>query len=164
MKGYKHSFLASFLKHILNLLILAGAFVYLTVLRKSIVLEGMNRVSFMTVLTCILFISGGLALLSIMYYLRKIIDSLIKVTPFIWDNVKSLKRIAGACFVVSACYIINFFANAQYKDFKFVSIDVKGVHTDIEFMIFFFAGCFILVLSQVFKQAVEVKEENDYTI
>jgi hypothetical protein len=164
MKYYGHSSLATFLKHVLNFLILAGAIVYLFVLKGAFALEGMNRISPMTVLTTVLFISGGLALLSIMYYLRRIIDSLIKVTPFIWDNVKSLKRIAAACFVVAGCYIINCFVNAQYKDFKFVSIDSKGVHTDIEFLIFLFAGCFILVLSQVFKQAVEVKEENDFTI
>jgi hypothetical protein len=164
MKDYKHSSLAGLLKHVLNILILAGAFIYVMVLRNTFALEGMNILSPMSILTGILFISGGLALLAIMYYLRRIIDSLIKVTPFIQDNVKSLKRIASACFVVSACYIINFFVNAQYRDFKFVSIDAKGVHTDIEILIFFFAGCFILVLAQVFKQAVEVKEENDFTI
>jgi hypothetical protein len=56
------------------------------------------------------------------------------------------------------------FINKQYVNFTLVAIDNKGIHTDLEFLIFFFAACFIFVLSQVFKQAVEFKEENDLTI
>jgi hypothetical protein len=164
MKTYGHTALAKFLKLTLNLLIVVGAIVFIFILVNSLSSREMQNFSFQIVVTCLLFIAGGIALLSIMYYLRRIIDTLIKVTPFVWDNVKSLKRIAAACFIVAGCYFIIFFVNAQYRDFKFVTIDIRGVHTDIEFLIFFFAGCFIMVLAQVFKQAVEVKEENDFTV
>ncbi|HCW04918.1 MAG TPA: hypothetical protein DGK91_10605 [Clostridium sp.] len=69
-----------------------------------------------------------------------------------------------SCFTITACYIINFIINNQFRDFKFILIDEQGILTDIEFLIFFFTGCFILILSQVFKQAIEYKEDNDLTI
>jgi hypothetical protein len=164
MKYYGHTSLASFLKVILNALIVLGAAVFLTVLGRAVINEGKELLNVTTIITCILFITGGFSLLAIMYNLRKIITSLIKVTPFIKENIKSLKDIAMYCFIITACYVINFFVNGQYKNFIFVEIDKYGVHTDIEFLIFFFAGCFIMILSEVFKQAVEVKEENDFTI
>lgn len=156
--------MAVILKLTMNTLMAAGTLVYLLVLRSVITSGALGSLTLRAVVTCILFIIGGLALLGIIYNLRKIIESLINVTPFVWGNVKSLRRIAVACFVVAVCYAVNFFVNGQYKDFQFVSIDSKGVHTDIEFLIFFFAGCFIYILAEVFKQAVENKEENDFTI
>ena len=75
-----------------------------------------------------------------------------------------LKRISLLCFLISICYAINFVINGQYKNFNIAYVDTSGIHTDIEFLIFFFVGWFILILSQVFKQAVEAKEENEFTI
>ena len=140
MKHYGHASLAAVLKIVLNVLIAVGAILFVFILINAFTNEELKRFSYQIIVTCILFLIGGMSLLSIMYYLRRIIDSLIKVTPFIWDNVRSLKRIAAACYIVAVCYFINFFVNGQYRDFKFVTIDVKGVHTDIEFLIFFFAG------------------------
>ena len=91
-------------------------------------------------------------------------NSLVKITPFIWGNVKSLRNVAISCFTVSGCYVVNFFINNQFLNFKLIEIDVTGIHTDIEVIIFFFPGCFTAILSKVFKQAIEVKEENDLTI
>jgi hypothetical protein len=164
MKTYGHTTLARFLKIILSVLIVIGALIFLFILIRYLTNSELQGRTFQVVITSIIFLTGGIALLSIMYYLIRIIDTLINVTPFVWDNVKSLKRIAVACFVISGSYFINFFVNAQYKDFRFVTIDIRGVHTYIEFLIFFFAGCFIMVLVQVFKQAVRLKEENDFTV
>ena len=91
-------------------------------------------------------------------------NSLVKANPFVWKNVESLKIVATSCFIICACYVLNIFINNQYLNLKLIEIDAKGIHTDIEFIIFFFAGCFTLVLSKVFKQAIEVKEENDFTV
>ena len=78
--------------------------------------------------------------------------------------VKSLKNIALSCFIITICYLINFFYNNQFKSFRLIEIAPTGIHTDTEFLIFFFAGCFVLILAQIYKQAVEVKEENDFTV
>ena len=164
MRYYGKTSLSSLLKLILDSLIIIGFIVYLLILRKALVTEQINLLNFKNIVTCILFVLGGFSLLCIMYYIRCIMNSLVKVTPFIWKNVESLKNIATFCFIISACYVLNFFINNQYLDFKLLDIDAKGIHTDIEFIIFFFAGCFTLILSKVFKQAIEVKEENDFTV
>jgi hypothetical protein len=90
--------------------------------------------------------------------------TLVESDPFIYENVKRLKNISVCCYTISMSYLINFFINGQYKNFKFVDFDLTGIHTDMEFIIFFFAGCFIRVLAEVFKKAVEYKNENDFTV
>lgn len=164
MKYYGKTSLSSLLKLMLDSLIVIGFIVYLLILKKALVTQKVNLLNPKNIITCILFVLGGFALLCIMYYLRCIMNSLVKSTPFINQNAESLKSVATSCFVISGCYVVNFFINSQYLSFKLIEIDVKGIHTDIEFIIFFFAGCFTLVLSKVFKQAIEVKEENDFTV
>ncbi|MBU3113500.1 DUF2975 domain-containing protein [Clostridium lacusfryxellense] len=164
MKYYGKTSLSSLLKLMLDSLIVIGFIVYLLILKKALVSQKVNLLNPKNITTCILFVLGGFALLCIMYYLRCIMNSLVKSTPFINQNVESLKSVATSCFIISGCYVVNFFINNQYLNFKLIEIDAKGIHTDIEFIIFFFAGCFTLVLSKVFKQAIEVKEENDFTV
>ncbi|GCD11161.1 DUF2975 domain-containing protein [Clostridium tagluense] len=164
MKYYGKMSLASLLKISLDIMIIIGIVVYFT-LSKGILMEKVVEMSWgRFIITYILFSLGGIAVILILFNLRKIVSSLINVTPFINDNVLCLKRISLLSFVISICYAINFVINGQYKNFKIAYVDNSGIHTDIEFLIFFFAGCFILILSQVFKQAVEAKEENEFTI
>lgn len=67
------------------------------------------------------------------------------------DNVKSLKHIAVASFVISAAYVVKIFVFNSFL-------------TIILAMVFVIAGFFSIILAEVFRQAVEVKEENDLTI
>lgn len=151
------------LKLSLDVLIVVGLVVYALAGYNSIsTLENIPPLS--TAFTFVLFVIGGISLIAILFFLRKVVDSLVKGTPFIWDNVKSLKKISICCFIISFCYIVNILINNQLSNLQIVSLDSEGVHTDIEFLVFFFAGCFILILSQVFKQAVQFKEDNDLTI
>ena len=126
--------------------------------------KGINMEPSRFIITYILFSIGGISIILILCNLRKVVRSLINITPFVKANVLCLKRISLLSFVISICYALNFVINGQYKNFNIAYIDSSGIHTDIEFLIFFFAGCFILILSEVFKQAVEVKEENEFTI
>jgi len=163
MKYYGKSSLSLFLKILLDILGIGGFILFLFILRKNLS-KGMNLSSAPAVVTCLLFIIGSISLFTILFYLRKIVISLIKVTPFISENVIGLKRISICCFIISATYVINFIINNKLKDFQLINIDSKGVHTDVEFLVFFFAGCFLLILSQVFKQAIAFKEDNDFTV
>ncbi|MBZ9688775.1 DUF2975 domain-containing protein [Clostridium estertheticum] len=164
MKYYGKMSLASLLKISLDIMIIIGIAVYFIMLKQTLTEKAVDMSSGRFIITCILFIIGGISVILILFNLRKIVNSLINVTPFIRDNVLCLKRISLLCFSVSVCYALNFFINGQYKNYNFAYVDSSGIHTDIEFLIFFFAGWFILILSQVFKQAVEVKEENEFTI
>ena len=163
MENKENPKVAQFLKISLDIMIGLGIIVFLWAVFTSF--SGLLHLkSLKLLITFILFLTGGLSLLGMLFYLRKIIGSLIKKTPFTWSNVKSLKRISIFCLLISICYGANIFINKQYTSFTIVNIDNNGIHTNLEFLIFFFAACFIFVLSQVFKQAVEFKEENDLTI
>lgn len=101
-------------------------------------------------LLALLYITGFLALL-ILHEMRKIFKALDNRNPFIKGNVKSLKHISIASFVISASYVVKiFFFNS------FLTVIIA--------MVFIMAGLFTSVLSDVFNQAVVVKEENDLTI
>lgn len=162
MNYYGKNSLTSMLKIILNILLIIGfgLFIYLSIT----LLSKQKDYTLSKYIVFSLFTIGSISLMFIILNLRKILDSLIYENPFIIDNVKRLKKIAIECFIITFCYIINFLINLNYKNFEFVSIDPKGIHTDMEFLIFLFSGCFILVLSNIFKHAVKVKEENDLTI
>lgn len=94
---------------------------------------------------------SGFACLAIVNEIRKIFKTLNRKNPFMMDNVRSLKRIAIASFAVSAAYVAKV---VFYNSFLTVVIA----------MVFVIAGLFSIILAEVFKQAVEVKEENDLTI
>lgn len=162
MNYYGKKSLTSMLKIILNILLIIGIglFIYLSIN----LLSKQENYTLSKYIVFSLFTIGSISLMFIILNLRKILDSLIYENPFIIDNVKRLKKIAIECFIITFCYIINFIINLNYKNFDFVSIDAKGIHTDMEFLIFLFSGCFILVLSNIFEHAVKVKEENDLTI
>ena len=97
-----------------------------------------------------LYISGFFCLVTV-YEMRKIFKTLNRKDPFMADNVKSLKRIAFASFIISACYVVKIFVFNSFL-------------TIILAMIFIIAGLFTVILAEVFRQAVEFKQENDLTI
>ncbi|MGH4124148.1 MAG: DUF2975 domain-containing protein [Clostridium sp.] len=164
MKYYGKMSLASLLKILLDIMIVIGLVVYIIMSKQTLTEKGVDMSSGRFISTYILFTIGRISIILILFNLRKIVDSLIKVTPFIRHNVLCLKRISLLCFSIAICFALNFFINGQYKNFNIAYVDANGIHTDIEFLIFFFVGWFILILSEVFKQAIEVKEENEFTI
>ncbi|MBF8983203.1 DUF2975 domain-containing protein [Lutibacter sp. B2] len=164
MKYYGNSSLASLLKIMLSSILVIGVIMFIYISKGVITSNDLQIGMFRKTLIYSLFLVGTISLILIVYNLRKIVHSLVKADPFIRENVKSLSNISIECFIITACYLINFFINPKYTEFNLITIDMKGIHTDMEFFIFFFAGCFILILSKVFERAVEVKEENDFTI
>ncbi|NLD46261.1 MAG: DUF2975 domain-containing protein [Clostridiaceae bacterium] len=99
----------------------------------------------------VFFYFTGFFALVIVYELRNIFKALNKRNPFIMENVKSLKRIAYASFIIAFAYFV--------KIIFFISI-----LTVVMSMLFIIIGLFSIILSEVFHQAVIVKEENDLTI
>jgi len=97
-----------------------------------------------------LFVTGTFGVVMV-FELRQIFRRINEHKPFQRQNATNLKRIAALALLISAAYIIKmiFFIS-------FLTIIVA-----IAFLVFGLAG---LVFSELFKQAVEVKEENDLTI
>ncbi|MCY6484709.1 DUF2975 domain-containing protein [Clostridium aestuarii] len=164
MKYYGKCSMASFLKIMLDVLIVVGIGMIIVIAKNAFTSKGINVSITLKIFLSVLFSIGGICLIHILFNLKKIVNSLVAVNPFVRSNAKSLKTISIECFIIAGCYLLNFFINPNWGKLKLVVIDVKGIHTDFAFFIFFFAGCFILILSKVFEQAVEVKEENELTI
>jgi hypothetical protein len=97
------------------------------------------------------FYFSGVFALSLVYEIRKIFKNLNKRNPFILDNVKSLERMAFESFIISGAYGVKI-------------ILYPSILTIIMAMVFIILGLFLVILSEVFHQAVIVKEENDLTI
>lgn len=97
-----------------------------------------------------LYITGFLALI-IVNELRKIFNTLNRRDPFHTDNVKSFKRLSICCFTIAFLYGVKILVFNSFL-------------TIILFMVFIIGGFFLLILAEVFRQAVMVKEENDLTI
>lgn len=97
-----------------------------------------------------LWVSGFLYL-GIVYELRKMFKSLNQREPFRRENVASLKKIAVLALWVSAIYVIKivFYISLLTMVIAMAALSV---------------GLFALIIGEVFRQAVEVKEENDLTI
>lgn len=103
-----------------------------------------------TFLLVFLFITGLLCL-TIIRELRKMLITLNDREPFRRENVISLKRIAMLALIISFAYIIKV-------------IFYPSFFTIVVTMVFLIMGLFALILSEIFKQAIEVKEENDLTV
>jgi len=164
MKDKKYKTITNFLIITLNILmaigVIAGAGIII-----SAAISGVPKVNNSNlILNCIIFFIGTASLIYILYNLKKILKSVLNDGPFTMSNVKCLNKISISCFIITICYLINFICNNLFTKFSFIEIDQTGIHTDTEFLIFFFAGLIVVVLAQVYKQAVEVKEENDFTI
>ncbi len=98
-----------------------------------------------------LLVVSGILALGILREIRKIFDTLKGKDPFVIGNVKCLKRMGIFSFVISFCY-------------AFKVIFLNSFFTIVIVMIFVIAGFFSIILAEVFQQAVEVKNEHDYTI
>lgn len=164
MKYYGKSSLSSFLKWTLNIMLVIGVILFIFVSINTLSDKSLNEVKLTLSFIYGLFIIGTLSLIFIVYNLKKMINTLITKEPFVRENVIYLRNIWIGSFIISICYFINFFINSNYRYFEIIYIDSNGIHTDLEFFIFFFASLFILVLQKVFEMAVQYKEENDLTI
>lgn len=99
----------------------------------------------------ILYLSGIPALL-VIYEFILLFDSLKKEKPFIPENTKHLKVASISCLIIGVEYLVGSFC-CFHTIFTLV---IAGT--------FFIAWLGLSILSELFKQAVHYKEENDLTI
>lgn len=81
----------------------------------------------------------------------KIFKTLNGENPFVLENVKNLNIMGVFSFLIALFY--------GFKMFVFNSF-----LTIIVVIVFTIAGFFSIILGEVFKEAVEAKKENDFTI
>ena len=113
----------------------------------------------------IMIITTGIIALFIIYQFIKIFQHLKDSELFCEDNVKRLSTISIYCFVISTIYFITaVFAIATiikyFQEFAYYIL----FSLIILAIIFGVAGIGIKILNEIYKKAIEYKEENDFTI
>ncbi len=96
----------------------------------------------------------GICCLYIVFEVTKVFTSISNGDPFVTSNEVALKKIAVTCEVIALSLFIK--TTLDYTVFFTSSIIIM--------LVFLIAGLCAYVFSQLFKQSVFLKEENDMTI
>jgi len=115
---------------------------------------------------------GALALWSVFFWLwgictagmlwqaKRILETILKGEPFQMSNAKAMKRAAVFCWTISGTALVRLIL------WLWSSGDLMPLftYTALFIPVFFMAGLLFLVMSALFRQAAELKEDQDLTI
>lgn len=148
-----HLLLTKVTKSLLDIIFYIAPIIWilLPVLFHFILMKYYHVSSFNYVFFSIVFMIAGVFVWLILYELRCMLKSVLLKDPFVTRNVVSLKRMGRYAFIISICMLVTLLCYLNFSTFL-LSI------------VFFIAGLFSLVLSIVFQEAVQYKQENDLTI
>lgn len=144
------------LKHMLEVVMVLGI-VLMIVLPFIVVPLGRDHESVISgssnniVVTLIFLEICGAFCWGILFYLQRLLKTVIESTPFVYKNVKYLKYISYLCAIVAVVLIVKTFA-----DFSIL--------TPVVAVIALLASLFCQTLAAVFDKAIRLKDENDLTI
>ena len=111
-----------------------------------------------------LLITGIIALL-VIYQLIKIFKNLKKNILFCNDNLVSLKKITIKCFILSVLYLaLAIIVLIIMKNATNEIVYYALAFSIILMLVFMVNGIGIKILCEIYKKAIEYKEENDFTI
>ena len=111
------------------------------------------------VLTLFLLFCGACTAV-ILWQGRRVLDTILSGNPFRTENGANLRRAAVCCFLISAAALIRLLWGFWY----YASIQPLLTYNALFVPIFFMGGLLCLVMSALFRQAAELKAENDLTI
>ena len=102
----------------------------------------------------------GVCTAVILWQGRRVLGTVLKGTPFCLENAKSLLGSAVLCFLISGAALVRVIWRICYAQ----SIAPLFSYNTLFVPLFFLAGLLCLVISALFRQAAEMKAENDLTI
>lgn len=102
----------------------------------------------------------GVCTAVILWQAKRVLDTILKEVPFCGENAGNLKRAAVCCFLISGFALVRLVWSLIY----FQSIKPLVSYNALFVPIFLMAGLLCMVMSALFRQAAELKEENDLTI
>ncbi len=112
-----------------------------------------------------MIIVTGIIALFIIYQFVKIFGNLKRNILFSTDNSKRFNTISKSCFIISAIYlIISILIIVLIKDIIADFISYILAFSIMLMIIFAVSGIGIKILNEIYKKAIEYKEENDLTI
>lgn len=111
------------------------------------------------VLTLFLLFSGVCTAV-ILWQARRVLKAILRGEPFSLENAVSLKRAAICAFLIAAAALVRVAWSVWY----YRSALPLATYNALFVPIFAMAGLLCLVMSALFRQAAELKAENDLTI
>lgn len=113
-----------------------------------------------TAMLTLFLLFAGACTAVILWQGRRVLDTILRGEPFSMENAVSLRRAARASFVISAAALVRVvFSVCFYR-----SPIPLFTYNALFIPIFAMFGLLCLVMSALFRQAVEIKAENDLTI
>lgn len=117
------------------------------------------REPYTAVLTLFL-LACGVCTAVILWQARRVLDTILEGNPFQKKNGESLKWAAVCCFVISVAALIR----TVWRFWYYGSIAPLFTYNALFIPIFAMGGLLCMVMSALFRQAAQLKEENDLTI
>lgn len=110
-------------------------------------------------LTLFLVVSG-ICTAVILWQARRVLKTILRGAPFSMENAASLRRAAICCFIIVSAALVR----VVFSIYFYQSIRPLLTYNALFIPMFAIAGLLCLVMSALFRQAVELQEENDLTI
>ena len=114
---------------------------------------------YQVVLTLFL-LACGVCTAVILWQGKRVLDTILKEQPFCGENAGNLKRAAVCCFLIAAFALIR----VVWGMIHYQSVRPLLTYCGLFVPVFLMAGLLCLVMSALFRQAAEMKAENDLTI
>lgn len=112
------------------------------------------------VMLAVFLLFSGCCTAVVLWQGRRVLKTILRGEPFSMENAVSLNRAARCAFLIAAAALIRLlFSLAWYG-----SIRPLLTYNALFVPIFAMAGLLCLVMSALFRQAAELKAENDLTI
>lgn len=102
----------------------------------------------------------GVCTAVILWQGKRVLETILKGEPFTLGNAKNLKRAAICCFLISGAAL----GRLAWGFATYQSILPLLTYNALFVPIFLMAGLLCMVMSALFRQAAEIKSENDLTI
>lgn len=96
----------------------------------------------------------------ILWQARRVLRTVLQGEPFSMENASSLKRAAVCAFLIS----LAAFLRTAWGIWYYQSVSPLSTYNALFIPIFLMGGLLCLVMSALFRQAAELKAENDLTI
>ena len=115
--------------------------------------------AYTAVLTSFLWTCGVCAAV-ILWQGKRVLDTVLAGEPFSVKNAANLRRAAVCCFVISGAALARLIWGLVY----YAGIRPLLTYNSLFVPVFLVGGLLFLVMSALFRQAAELKAENDLTI
>lgn len=102
----------------------------------------------------------GICTAVILWQARRVLVTVAAGNPFQAANGKSLTTAAVCCFLISAAALVR----VVWRIWYYQSLTSLASYNALFVPLFFMGGLLCMVMSALFRQAFELKSENDLTI